>query len=58
MAHTMKIEGWTQGKDWDFAYQPRKWDDMIGEIPEYTELTFYDEELAMMFLLKYGSDRL
>jgi hypothetical protein len=46
--------GLVQGKDFDFAYNQTKWDDMIGEIPTHTVFTFYTEKYASFVALKYG----
>lgn len=46
--------GLKQGEDFDFSYYQTKWDEMIGEIPEHTKFTFYDDKWATIFSLKYG----
>jgi hypothetical protein len=46
--------GLVQGKDFDFAYNQSKWDEMIGEIPTHTVFTFYTEKYASFVALKYG----
>ena len=48
----MRDAGLVQGKDFDFAYHPSKWDDMIGETPTRTVFTFYDDKLATWYTLK------
>jgi hypothetical protein len=53
--YSLREMGWVQGQDFDFAFNQSKWDDMIGEIPKYTEFTFYTEKYASFFSLKYGS---
>jgi hypothetical protein len=50
----LKQMGWVQGKDFDFAFNQSRWDDMIGEIPKQTIFTFYTEKYASLFALKYG----
>jgi hypothetical protein len=46
--------GLVQGKDFDFAYNQSRWDEMIGEIPTHTVFTFYTEKYASFVALKYG----
>lgn len=55
IVYNLRKQGLVQGVDFDFAYYQSKWDDMIGEIPTRTVFTFYDDEQAMLFALKYGS---
>ena len=55
IVYSLRKDGLVQGIDFDFAYHQSKWDDMIGEIPTQTIFTFYDDEQAMLFALKYGS---
>ena len=55
IVYSLRGQGIQQSVDFDFAYHQSKWDDMIGEIPRETIFTFYNDELAMMFALKYGS---
>jgi hypothetical protein len=50
----LREQGLMQGKDFDFAYNQTKWDDMIGEIPTHTIFTFYTEKYASFVALKYG----
>jgi hypothetical protein len=50
----LKAHGLTQGKDFDFAFNQSRWDDMIGEIPKQTIFTFYTEKHAILFALKYS----
>lgn len=50
----LRQQGMTQGKDFDFSYNQSKWDDMIGEIPKQTIFTFYKDQLATWFQLKYA----
>jgi hypothetical protein len=51
----LRSQGLVQGKDFDFAYNQSKWDEMIGEIPRHTLFTFYNDKQATMFALKFGS---
>jgi hypothetical protein len=53
IVHQMRSLGWVQGQDFDFAFHQPRWDDMIGEIPNSTVFTFYDEKYATMFILKF-----
>jgi hypothetical protein len=55
IVYNLRKDGLEQGVDFDFAYHQSKWDEMIGEIPTQTIFTFYNDEQAMMFALKYGS---
>jgi hypothetical protein len=50
----LREQGLMQGKDFDFAYNQSKWDEMIGEIPTHTVFTFYTEKYASFVALKYG----
>lgn len=50
--------GWVQGKDFDFAYRPPKYesDYTFEEVyPKHTVFTFHTEKYASLFLLKYGT---
>lgn len=55
IVYNLRKQGLVQGVDFDFAHYQSKWDEMIGEIPTQTIFTFYNDELGMMFALKYGS---
>jgi hypothetical protein len=55
IVYNLRKDGLIQGVDFDFAYNQSKWDEMIGEIPTQTIFTFYNDEQAMLFALKYGS---
>jgi hypothetical protein len=50
----LRQQGMVQGQDFDFAYHQSKWDEMIGEIPRETKFTFYNDQLATWFQLKYA----
>jgi len=50
----LRQQGLVQGKDFDFAFNQSRWDDMIGEIPKQTIFTFYTERYATLFALKYS----
>lgn len=52
----LKDQGLVVGKDFDFAYHQAKWDNFSHEAVtnKHVKFTFYDEEFAMMFVLKYG----
>jgi hypothetical protein len=50
----LKAQGLTQGKDFDFAFNQSRWDEMIGEVPKQTIFTFYTEKHATLFALKYS----
>ena len=49
----LKKQGYCQGSDFDFAYHQSQWDGMIGETPRHTIFTFYNEQLATWFALKF-----
>jgi hypothetical protein len=51
----MRDYGWRQNVDFDFAFHNSHWDAMVGEQETYTDFTFYEEKLATMFILKWGS---
>jgi len=55
IVYNLRKDGLVQGVDFDFAYHQSAWDNMIGEIPSQTIFTFYDDEQAMLFALKYGT---
>jgi hypothetical protein len=44
-----------QGRDFDFAYKPPQWDNFSGDevYNKHTVFSFYTEELASWFALKY-----
>lgn len=54
IVHVLKEQGYTQGRDFDFAYNQSRWDEMIGEIPKHTDFVFYNDQLATWFQLKYA----
>ncbi len=51
----LRASGLVQGKDFDFAFHQSRWDEMIGEIPNETVFTFYQEKYSTLFALKYLS---
>jgi len=53
IVRSLRQQGLVQHRDFDFAFNQSKWDDMIGEIPNSTVFTFYDEKYTTMFILKY-----
>jgi hypothetical protein len=53
LVHKIKEKGYVQGVDFDFSFYQSAWDDMTGEIPKHTKFTFYKEELATWFMLKW-----
>lgn len=55
IVHELRAQGLTQGRDFDFAFNQSRWDDMIGEIPKYATFTFYTEKYATLFAIKYSS---
>jgi hypothetical protein len=50
----LRQQGMVQGRDFDFAYHQRKWDEIVGEIPKHTDFVFYNDQLATWFQLKYA----
>jgi len=50
----LRKQGWVQGKDFDFAFHQRRWDEMVGDIPSRTVFKFYKEQYATFFALKYS----
>jgi hypothetical protein len=42
-----------QGKDFDFAYNQCRWDEMIGEIPNHAYFKFYNDKAAVLYALKW-----
>lgn len=53
IVNQLRSQGLIQGQDFDFAFNQSRWDDMIGEIPNSTVFTFYDEKYATMFILRF-----
>ena len=53
MVRELRAQGLTQGKDFDFAYNQSRWDEMIGEVPNSAIFSFYTEKYATMFAIKY-----
>jgi hypothetical protein len=51
----LRDKGYVQGKDFDFAYHPPKFDDFSGDAVynRCVIFTFYREELATWFSLVY-----
>lgn len=51
----LKLQGYNQGVDFDFAYCPERWDGMTGEvIKKRTQFLFYNHSVATWFAIKYG----
>jgi hypothetical protein len=55
IVNEMKEIGWRPGKDFDFSFDPGRWDPMIGEKPKTTLFTFYKEEYSTYFALRWIS---
>ena len=51
----LRASGLVQGKDFDFAFHRTRWDPMIGDVKGFTNFIFYEEKLATLFALRYGS---
>ena len=51
----LRATGLQQGQDFDFTYKPPEWDNFSGDAVynRRTIFTFYTEELASWFSLKY-----
>jgi hypothetical protein len=54
LVRELRIDGWVQGKDFDFKYVPPKYinDGFTEIVPKHTEFIFYNEKLATWFSLK------
>jgi hypothetical protein len=56
VVHQLKVDGFRQGIDFDFAFEPEKYgaDIFEGKIQDKrTIFTFYDDKLATWFELRY-----
>lgn len=55
MVYSIRVAGFKQGKDFDFAYYPTKWDNFSYEPvdKEHVVFTFYNESAETWFRLKY-----
>lgn len=57
----LRNKGLIQGKDFDFSYNPGKWDYMGNEnlVKKHTTFTFYkdSEKWASWLLLKHGNQQ-
>lgn len=53
----LRKDGYAQGIHFDFRFVPEQYDSFSyqNSVKKHTIFTFYDEELAMMFALKYSS---
>ena len=51
----LRASGMVQGKDFDFAFYQTRWDPMTGDVKGFTNFIFYEEKLATLFALRYGS---
>jgi hypothetical protein len=51
----LRASGLVQGVHFDFAYNQRRWDPMIGDVKGFTNFTFYEEKYSTLFALKYLS---
>lgn len=53
----LRQDGYMQGVDFDFRFIPEQHDSFSYQsvVQKHTIFSFYDEELAMMFTLKYSS---
>lgn len=54
----LRANGFVQGVDFDFAYRPSSWDNFSGDAVynRSTIFTFYKEEIASWFTLKYSNE--
>lgn len=54
----LRLSGLVQGQDFDFTYRPPQWDNFSGDAVynKRTVFSFYTEELASWFALKYGNE--
>ena len=55
LVRELRTLGYNQGKDFDFAYRPARWDNFSGDAVynRSTVFSFYNEEVASWFSLKY-----
>jgi hypothetical protein len=54
----LRSQNMVQGVDFDFTYNPTRWDPMTGHGPtdyRHSVFKFYKDKLATMFILKYGN---
>jgi len=51
----LRASGLVLGVHFDFAFYQTRWDPLIGDVKGFTNFTFYEEKLATLFALKYGS---
>jgi hypothetical protein len=49
----LRKQGLVQGTDFDFAYNPPKWDGFTQAQEKFTVFNFYVEKYATLFSLKY-----
>jgi hypothetical protein len=49
----LRLQGLVQGQDFDFSFNQLKWGNVIGERQKATVFTFYTENWASWFILKY-----
>ena len=58
IVHELRQVGLVQGKDFDFMYKPPQWDNFSGDAVynRRTVFSFYTEELASWFSLKYANE--
>ena len=51
----LREQGLMQGKDFDFSYNPEKWDEISGHFinHRHTVFKFHVEKHATFFILKY-----
>jgi hypothetical protein len=50
----LRRQGLVQGQDFDYAWQPRRWDEMVGDVPSSVEFRFYNSQLATWFSLRWA----
>jgi hypothetical protein len=57
IVHALRDEGFKQNEDFDFTWIPENNYGFYNEedYKKHVVFTFYDDNLAMMFVLKYGS---
>jgi hypothetical protein len=49
----LRKQGLVQGTDFDFAYNPPKWNGFTQAQEKFTVFNFYVEKYATLFALKY-----
>lgn len=54
LVQSLRQEGYLQELDFDFAYYPEEFDGFTHGRRKRTEFRFYNEQLGLLFKLKYS----